>query len=594
MAFTNPRNKLAFAALVLATSMLIASNARHLALNIDQVWIFQWIMHFLGIGTIIIFMFGGQIGHWATKRIERLDAWLSQSNGRATFWLGSLILSYTLLWCGLTFLRHYYFHSQAFDLAIQDQVVWNTSRGYFLARSFEVTNDLGDHVRPYLALLSLLYLAVPSPYVLLAFQSFVLALSAWPLYVLALRKFDSPAIGLTIAFCALAYPPLGFLNRLDFHAEVIVVPLLIAAYERIDAHDLRKAGIFLGLALLGKENIGLSVAALALVIAVYHNHWRFGFLWCIGGVAYSLVALFLIIPAFRGAPSDTLARYQWLGSTPIEMLWTLLSSPLFVLQNLGVAERVLTLLQLLAPLAFLPLLSVPILFAAAPTLIYNFLSAQPFQSGIYNQYMAPVIPFIAVAAVLGLHNLRRYTSKGRGFARIGLEAPASSQAVGLGVSLLLFAILGSWIYENPVKGHTYLSELNKRRIAQIDRSTTKSSGVSFIQPNDAAIREGLKQVPKDVYLLTGQNYAPHLSHRRQIQIIRPAPVSALAPGVEAIFLNMKDLRRRSCDDYLQNLQAATSAGFGVTFHRDGVILVEKGKGHRDKLDELLAQWPGCH
>lgn len=258
------------------------------------------------------------------------------------------------------------------------------------------------------------------------------------------------------------------------------------------------------------------------------------------------------------------------------------------------AERVLTLLQLLAPLAFLPLLSVPILFAAAPTLIYNFLSAQPFQSGIYNQYMAPVIPFIAVAAVLGLHNLRRYTSKGRGFARIGLEAPASSQAVGLGVSLLLFAILGSWIYENPVKGHPYLSELNKRRIAQIDRSTTKSSGVSFIQPNDAAIREGLKQVPKDVYLLTGQNYAPHLSHRRQIQIIRPAPVSALAPGVEAIFLNMKDLRRRSCDDYLQNLQAATSAGFGVTFHRDGVILVEKGKGHRDKLDELLAQWPGCH
>lgn len=258
------------------------------------------------------------------------------------------------------------------------------------------------------------------------------------------------------------------------------------------------------------------------------------------------------------------------------------------------AERVLTLLQLLAPLAFLPLLSVPILFAAAPTLIYNFLSAQPFQSGIYNQYMAPVIPFIAVAAVLGLHNLRRYTSKGRGFARIGLEAPASSQAVGLGVSLLLFAILGSWIYENPVTGHPYLSELNKRRIAQIDRSTTKSSGVSFIQPNDAAIREGLKQVPKDVYLLTGQNYAPHLSHRRQIQIIRPAPVSALAPGVEAIFLNMKDLRRRSCDDYLQNLQAATSAGFGVTFHRDGVILVEKGKGHRDKLDELLAQWPGCH
>ena len=46
-----------------------------------------------------------------------------------------------------------------------DQVVWNTSQGHWFARSIEVANDLGDHVRLYLAALSLLYMAIPSPYV---------------------------------------------------------------------------------------------------------------------------------------------------------------------------------------------------------------------------------------------------------------------------------------------------------------------------------------------------------------------------------------------------------------------------------------------
>jgi uncharacterized membrane protein len=595
LAIMNARNKLAFAALALGALMLVAPSAHHLALNTYQVWIFQWIIHLFGIGLMLSFTFGEQINHWAVKTIERLDSWLIQARSRANFLLVSLILSYTFFWCALTFLRHYYFHSQAYDLAIQDQVVWTTSQGHWFARSFEVTNDLGDHVRPYLALLSVLYLAVPSPYVLLAFQSFVLALSAWPLYSLAWRKFNSPATGLTIAFCALAYPPLGFLNRLEFHAEVIAVPLLIAAYERADANDLKNAGVFMGLALLGKENIGLSVSALGLVIAFCRKHWRFGFTWSVAGLAYSLIALFVIIPAFRGAPSDTLMRYQWLGSTPFEMLWTVLSDPLFIVKNLGMVERFLTLLQLLAPLAFIPLLSLPVLFPTVPTLIYNFLSAQPYQSGIYNQYMATVIPFTTVATVLGLQRLRRSASQDPDFRKGRL---GSGHAIGFGVTLLLFATLGSWIYENPVRGHPYASELSRRRIKetgrqieQTDRKTVKSW---LILPNDAAIREGLKHVPQGVYLLTAPNYAPHLSHRRQIQSIPRAPVSALAPDVEAIFLNLKDLRRRSCDDYLQNLQAAANAGFGVTFYRDGVIVIERGKGYRDKLDDLLARWPLCH
>jgi len=594
LTLSDARTRILLATVILGASILIAPRlAENLQLNAYQVWIFQWIMYFSAIGLILVFAFGERINQKAVKSITRMDEWLVRSNGRAYFLLGSFILLYSALWCSLTFLRHYYFHSEAYDLAIQDQVVWTTSQGFWFARSFEVANDLGDHVRPYLALLSLLYLAIPSPYVLLGFQSLVLALSAWPLYLLAFRKFQSPAIALAIAFCALAYPPLGFVNRAEFHAEIVAVPLLIAAYERIDVGDLKIAGIFLGVALLGKENIGLSVSALGLMTAFYHKRWGFGLAWCLAGLAYSLIALFVVIPAFRGAPSDTLMRYQWLGSTPVEMFWTALTSPLLILSNLGMAERFLTLLQLLAPLAFVPLFSLPILFPAVPTLAYNFLSSQPYQIGIYNQYMVPVIPFLMIAMVLGLHRMRRSVSRDAEFEKARLGSLWSGQALGLGVSLLLFATMASWIYENPLRGHPYSSALARRKVEQADKEDRKSSWPSFIQPNDAAIREGLKRVPNDVYLLTANNYAPHLAHRRQIQTIRRAPVLALPAGVEAVFLNLKDVRRRSCDDYFQNLQAAAGTGFGVTFFRDGVILIEKSKGDRKRLDGLLARWPGC-
>jgi len=425
-----------------------------------------------------------------------------------------------------------------------------------------------------------MYLVIPSPYVLLGFQSFVLALSAWPLYNLARRKFDSPAIGLVAAFCALAYPPLGFLNRYDFHGEVVAIPLLIAAYERMDAGDLTRSSLFLALALLGKENIGLTVAAFGLLAFLYHKHRRFGLAWTLGGLAYSLVALFVVIPAFRGAPSDTLARYHWLGETPLEMLGTALSHPSLVLQKVATVDHMVTLLQLLGPLAFLPLLSLPALLPAVLTLSYNFLAQWPSKAVIYYHYMAPAIPFISIAGVLGLHRLTTGPLR-------------SDRVTGLGVSMMLAATLASWAYQNPITGNTFLSSVTISQGVQAAKDAPKAPQASIILPNDAAIREGLKRTPDDVYLLTTSNYLPHLSHRPQIKMIPRAPVSGLEPGVGAIFLNLKDLRWRSCDDYVESLKAAAGLGFGVVFYRDGVLLVQKDRGDSRKLKNLLDHWSGC-
>ena len=189
-------------------------------------------------------------------------------------------------------------------------------------------------------------------------------------------------MGLAAAFCFLAYPPLGFLNRFDFHAEVLAIPLLIAAYERIDIDDLRSASVLMALSLFTKENLGVTVAMVGIMAGFCYKRWRFGLSWVLVGLAYSLVALLVVIPAFRGEPSDSLARYYWLGESPSKMLWTMMSQPIFVLRRIFAVEHIITLLQLLAPVAFLPLLGLPQLLLAVPTLIYNFLAEFPSQT--YN------------------------------------------------------------------------------------------------------------------------------------------------------------------------------------------------------------------
>jgi uncharacterized membrane protein len=564
--------------------------AGHVWLTGDHLWIFQRLIAVTAAGALVISVVGSRLRSRMLEQVERLDVWLQASPARASGLLAILVLGYFGAWCTVTFLRHHYFHS-SYDLAIMNQVVWNTSQGDLFARSIEVTNDLGDHVRPYLGLLSLVYLVLPSPYVLLTFQSLALALGAVPLYLLARRQLGSPTLSLAVALCFLAYPPLGFVNRFDFHIESLAVPLLIAAYERIDAGDLKAASLLMAVTLLCKENLGLTIAALGATAALFHAHRRFGLIWAIVGVTYSLAALLVVIPAFRGEPSDTLARYAWMGDSPSGMLWALFSQPLSVLRKLLTMEHLLTLLQLFAPLAFLPIVGWRALLPAAPTLAYNFLADWSQQTTIYTHYMAAIVPFVSIASVVGLRRLAagvRFASPREGE---GLGMRRLNDSIVLAATVMVAAVLASWVYQNPVTGNASVSVGNRTRVQMVPMGT--QSSVSLVWSNDAAIREGLRRVPRDRGLLTTAHYAPHLSQRRWIEMIPRAPVLSLSPEAEVIFLNLRDTRTWNCDDYFATLTSAARDGFGVSFYRDDVILAQKGAGDPVQLKNILSAWPGC-
>ena len=109
--------------------------------------------------------------------------------------------------------------------------------------------------------------------------------------------------------------------------------------------------------------------------------------------------------ALGALPVYGLARRKT-GSAPAAAGF-LLRHPAAAWAALNVGPHREYLLQLLAPLLFLPLLAPEILVLTVPLLLANFLSSDPFMCGIEEHYAASITPFLFAAFVTGPGRLCR-------------------------------------------------------------------------------------------------------------------------------------------------------------------------------------------
>ncbi len=120
----------------------------------------------------------------------RRSEFLARSEGRIV--LAAALLA-TILFGTLALLRHSTFHSTASDLAVFDQVLWNTIHGRFMESTMSLArcephSFFGDHFSPALLLIVPLYALFPHPETLIVVQTIALALGVWPIYLLARRS----------------------------------------------------------------------------------------------------------------------------------------------------------------------------------------------------------------------------------------------------------------------------------------------------------------------------------------------------------------------------------------------------------------------
>lgn len=245
-------------------------------------------------------------------------------------------------------------------------------------------NLLGDHFHPLLVLLAPFYRLFPSAYTLLVVQNVLLAVS-----VVVVCHFAVKRLGRITGVClgigyALSW---GLQSAVDsqFHEVAFAVPLLALSLVALLEERWRSAWIWAALLVFVKEDLGLTVFVIGLVMA-----WRartLAGLWlALWGVGWFVLTTKVILPSMNPGA-------QWAYQSQLNIRG-LLSDPGSLLQH----DKVATVFLLAAITAGLCLFS-PLTLIVLPTLAWRFLSDLPVYWGQDWQYSAVLMPVVFCAAI---------------------------------------------------------------------------------------------------------------------------------------------------------------------------------------------------
>ncbi|MDQ0736072.1 DUF2079 domain-containing protein [Arthrobacter agilis] len=258
-------------------------------------------------------------------------------------------------------------------------------------------NLLGDHFHPLLVLLAPAYAIAPSGLTLLIVQDLLFGLSV-AVVARAGMRFIGPVAGVAVGIAYALSWGLQSAVAAQFHEIAFAVPLLALSLEAVLRRRVVPAVVWGGLLVFVKEDLGLTVLALGLVLA-----WRLrtvAGLWLAAwGALWLVVSVGLILPALNAS-----GQYDY--SDRID-LGAMIGDPAGAVVGLvsGTAKYETLLLLLLA--GGLLFLRSPFGLVLVPTLLWRFASSEEWYWGPEWHYSAVLMPVLFLGLVDGVHLLRR-------------------------------------------------------------------------------------------------------------------------------------------------------------------------------------------
>lgn len=249
-------------------------------------------------------------------------------------------------------------------------------------------NLLGDHFHPLLALLGPVYRLFPSGLTLLMVQAVLLALSAVPLTAVArelLGPWRGTALGVAYAF---SWGLQGAVAA-QFHEIALAVPLLALSLAAFLRGRWWSCALWAAPLVLVKEDLGLTVAALGLVLW-WRGAARVGAGLAVWGAAWFVLTIVVVLPALN--PRGTYDYYDRVGT---EEQPGLLSA---LLGAFVPGEKYVTLLLLVLAAGVVGVRS-PLVWLWVPTLAWRFVGNVEHYWGWEWHYSAVLMP-VATAALL--------------------------------------------------------------------------------------------------------------------------------------------------------------------------------------------------
>lgn len=321
------------------------------------------------------------------------------------------------LYASLSLLRFHRFEPSSWDNAIFEQGI----RGYahFGAPIVDLKgpgfNQLGDHFSPIIAFIAPFYRVFPSGQTLLIAQAVLLAISVGVIAGIAIKTLGT-ARGTALAIAYGLSFGIQSAIQADFHEVAFAAPLLAFAGAAYVERDWRRVIWWALPLMIVKEDMGLTVAAIGVVLWLAGERRRGALLAAVGVVGMMLV-IFVIIPYVN--PSGTWDYANTIGGDR-GFLVVGFDQPGRKLLTVLVTFGVTGLLGLASPWAWL----------ALPILGGRFVADNEFYWGTDWHYSLVLMPIVFIALIDAMNRehrsawLRTYAPQG---AAVALAFAAAMQ-----------------------------------------------------------------------------------------------------------------------------------------------------------------------
>ena len=436
-----------------------------------------------------------------------------------------------LLYAAVSLRQHAQFHTTGYDLGIFEQEVrsyatlrWPTST--LKGPGFPL---LGDHFSPVTAVLAPAYALFPGPGTLLVAQAGLLAVAVVPLAGWAHHAVGTGAALATGFGLGLSW---GIAQAVifDFHEVAFAVPLLAFSLTALGTGRLRAAVAWAAPLVLVKEDLGLTLAVIGVLVAA-RGARRLGWTAAVGGVTATLVETLLVLPAVN--PDGHNAYVGHLGLASVAQLPTVVTN----------GTKLATIALVVLPTGLLALRS-PLALAALPTLAWRMLSDDPAYWGTAFHYSAVLMPVVFAAFVDVLARgprapVRRWAPTA---AAVVTAACLAAPAPGLSSGLLQPAHPQFWTAD----AHVALGD------------------------------EILAGIPDGVTVAASNSLVPHLTTRDDVSLVGLTPIAVSRP--DYVVVDTAVQRQWPVDgDALGRLaRAAVADGYRILRDEDGYLLLHAG------------------
>lgn len=309
---------------------------------------------------------------------------------QASFALITLIALSALGFSYLAYLKYASFNHYSQDSAQFGYAFHQTLRGRCFPSFAADYSLLGSHPNFVLFLWLPVFWLVPTMYSLFLFQSLMISLAAWPIYLLARHVTNNRLTALIAAAGMLLAPAVVSVHLVEFHDDPFALASLLFSVYFFETKHFKLFALFLVLSLLAKETIALNTAAFGLYALVRRRRWQWVVFPVAWTAAYCMLVGKVLMPLWGNWWAVELYSHVgyfagW-GQTMGDAVKNMLLNPAQVLSAICSADGLGYLVDLLLPLALVLPFGSWTWLLACPTVLVNLLSSNPWLRLITHWY----------------------------------------------------------------------------------------------------------------------------------------------------------------------------------------------------------------